>query len=171
MQTACALATPVEQLESMQQAPFRMQPAPHFLYPLLHMKVQLPALHSGVALATPVEQSLAEQQLPVAMQLLDIAQYFCPPGQAQAPPGDGQVWLGTVQSLLVQQVPLAMQALPHWLKPPLQVKPHTPAVQVAVAPDGTGQEVEHELQCFGSVLRLVQVPPQLVGVAPGQLAA
>ena len=67
MQTPCALATVVEQLASVQHCPATMQPEPHFVYPPLHMNVQLLTLHSGVALGTVVEQSLLKQHCPEPM--------------------------------------------------------------------------------------------------------
>ncbi len=47
-------------------------------------------------------------------------------------------------------------------KPALQVKPQVPAAQLAVALARGGQTVPHAPQLFGSVLRLVQLPEQLV---------
>jgi hypothetical protein len=44
------------------------------------------------------------------------------------------------------------QALPHLVRPLLQVKPQTPAVHVALPPAGTGQAWQVAPQCSGSVL-------------------
>ena len=44
----------------------------------------------------------------------------------------GLALAGAVQSPGKQQLPVGMQAAPHGLKPPLQVKPHMPPEQVGL---------------------------------------
>jgi hypothetical protein len=59
-----------------------------------------------------------------------------------------------------------MQLPPHSLKPALQVKPHMPPVQVAVAFAGAWQAVVQPPQWFTSVVVSMQWPPQQTCVWP-----
>lgn len=76
------------------------------------------------------------------------------------------------QSDAVQHAVVAIQALPHVLKPVLQVKPHTPPVQVGVPLATAGHTWPQEPQLLTFVFRLTQVVLlQQVGVVAGQQRA